>query len=52
MGDDATGKGGELWSFCCFIKIPETHSKVRKKTKSSYLPQMTSDQKNKGTLLS
>ena len=39
-------------SFCDFMKIPETPLTSHKMSKSSYLPQMTSDPKNKGTLFS
>ena len=39
-------------SFCDFMKIPETPFTSHKMSKSSYLPQMMSDPKNKGILFS
>ena len=39
-------------SFCDFMKILKTPLASNKMLKSWYLPQMTSDQKNKGTLFS
>ena len=43
---------GELWYFCCFMKIPENPLISKKISKSSYLSQMTSDIKIKGKLFS
>ena len=39
-------------SFCDFMKIPKTPLTSYEMSKSSYLPQMTSNPKNKGTLFS
>ena len=51
---DQTSFEGDIifLSFCDFMKIPETPLTSHKMSKSSYLPQMMSNPKNKGTLFS